>query len=115
MEEVDALRDALRDLFSIYSYTIDKPARGNVRFQGHFLCELEECFDELRQRFEGIGFTPLVREEGGEIALTAIPTVFDPPPSNWRINLVLVLLTIFSTLLVATAAEIANQAETELG
>jgi membrane-associated protease RseP (regulator of RpoE activity) len=115
MEEVDALRDALRDLFAIYSYTIDKPAPGNIRFQGHFLCDLEECFDELRRRFEEIGFTPLIRELEGEVAITALPTVFDPPPSNWRINLVLVLLTIFSTLLVATAAEIANEAETELG
>jgi membrane-associated protease RseP (regulator of RpoE activity) len=115
MEEVDALRDALRDLFSIYSYTIDKPAPGSVSFRGHFLCDLEECFDELRGRFEELGFTPLIREEEGEVALTAIPTVFDPPPSNWRINLVLVLLTIFSTLLVAAAAEIANEAETELG
>ncbi len=115
MEEVDALRDALGDLFAIYSYTIDKPAPGNVRFQGHFLCDLVECFDELRERFEGLGFTPFIREEEGEVVLTALPTVFDPPPSNWRTNLVLLLLTIFSTLLVATAAEIANEVETELG
>ena len=52
MVEVDALRDALRDLFAIYSYTIDKPSRGSVRFQGHFLCDPGECFDELRRRFE---------------------------------------------------------------
>ena len=114
IEEADALRAALSDLFAITSYTIDKPSPGSVRFAGLFLCELVECFDELRLRFEKLGFTPLVRQVEGETIVTAMPVVFDPPSSNWQINLALLLLTIFSTLLVATSAEIANEAETQL-
>jgi len=115
IEEVEALHENLYGLFEISSYTMDKPADGNVMFVGSFLRELDECFDELRERFEALGFTPFIREQEDQIAIIAVPNVFDPPPSNWRINLALLLLTIFSTLLVAAAGEVANQAETELG
>jgi Zn-dependent protease len=115
IEKVDALREELQGLFDVFSYTIDKPEVGNIVFSGTFLRELEECYDELRGRFEKIGFTPFVREQDERIALIAVPIVYDPPPSNWRINLALLLLTIFSTLLVAASGEIANAADTELG
>jgi Zn-dependent protease len=115
IEKVDALREELHGLFDVVSFTIDKPTVGNVTFTGFFLCDLEECYDELRGRFEQIGFTPFVRKQDERIALIAVPTVYDPPPSNWRTNLVLLLLTIFSTLLVAASGEVASTADTELG
>jgi membrane-associated protease RseP (regulator of RpoE activity) len=115
MEEVNTLSTELKGLFTIHSYTIDKPAEGNITFSGSFICDLDKCFDELRQRFEQLGFTPMVREQDGQIVLIAMPMVFDPKPSNWRTNLALVVLTIFSTLLVAAAAEIANEVEGDLG
>ena len=115
IEKVDSLREELHGLFDIFSYTIDRPEAGSITFSGAFLRDLEECYDELRNRFEEIGFTPFVRQQEERIALIAVPVVYDPPPSNWRINLVLLLLTIFSTLLVAASGEVANAADTELG
>jgi Zn-dependent protease len=114
IDDVDALRSELRGLFQVDSYTIDKPRPGTVQFRGVFLFELEQCFDELRTRFETHGFTPLVREDDEGVFLMAISTVFDPPPSNWRINLFFLLLTIFSTLLVAAAGEIAGESSGEM-
>ena len=97
VEDLDALRAELQGLFMVSGYTIDKPRPGNILFRGEFICDLEKCFDELRSRFERHGFTPLVREDEEGISVLAIHTVFDPQPSNWRINLFLLLLTIFST------------------
>ena len=106
IEKVDALREELQGLFDVFSYTIDKPEVGNIVFSGTFLRELEECYDELRGRFEKLGFTPFVREQDERIALIAVPIVYDPPPSNWRVNLVLLLITIFSTLLIGSLHDI---------
>lgn len=57
------------------------------------------CFDDLRERFESLGFTPTIRAENGRTVLTALPFVFKPEKSRWSINLLLFVATIFSTLL----------------
>jgi membrane-associated protease RseP (regulator of RpoE activity) len=113
-EQVEALRRELIDLFALQDVTMDWPQPGFVRFRGRFMCNLADCFDELRARFERHGFTPSIRREGvlpgsedlpassagsqDEIVLLAMPAVFDPAPSRWSINLVLFILTIFTTL-----------------
>jgi hypothetical protein len=109
-EQADALRQATSGLFTITSITIDRPQQGHILFRGQFICDLNNCFDELRDRFEGQGFTPLIRKDEAGLALTAMPYVFDPPASNWLINLLLAALTIFSTLLVATLGELPEAA-----
>jgi membrane-associated protease RseP (regulator of RpoE activity) len=97
---VEALREAISDLFSLTDTTLDYPEPGHVRFRGRFMCELPACYDDLRIRFEQIGFTPMIRREKGGLALIAMPIVFNPPRSNPWINLVLFILTIFTTLYV---------------
>jgi membrane-associated protease RseP (regulator of RpoE activity) len=114
VEEIEALRRELVDLFALQDVTMDWPQPGFVRFRGRFMCDLADCFDELRTRFERHGFTPSVRREellldsegqpdsfamsADEIVLLAMPAVFAPTPSRWSINLVLFLLTILTTL-----------------
>lgn len=105
LEHVEALRRELADLFVVHDTTMDKPESGYVRFRGHFLQDPADCFHELRRRFEQIGFTPLLRAEGEQTAVLAMPYVFDPPPSNWVVNLVLFLATILSTLFIGTSFE----------
>ncbi len=98
LESVDALRGELEGLFSLTDTTIDFPEPGQVRFRGYFICDPADCYDELRQRFEQHGYTPLVRPADYGVMVVALPTVFDPPASNWLINLVLFLITIGTTL-----------------
>jgi membrane-associated protease RseP (regulator of RpoE activity) len=98
LENVEALRGALEGLFSLTDTTLDFPEPGQVRFRGYFICDPVDCYDELRRRFERHGFTPLVRPARPGVMVIALPTVFDPPASNWVINLVLFLVTIGSTL-----------------
>jgi membrane-associated protease RseP (regulator of RpoE activity) len=108
LDQADALRDRLLDLFVLNDVTVDRPQAGQIRFRGRFLCDLDQCYDELRRRFEEHGFTPLVRKEGQQTAVIAVPVVFAPKPSNWRVNLVLLVLTILSTLFVAAFEEVAS-------
>lgn len=105
LEAVAALAQSIGDLFVRHDTTFDWPARGHVRFRGTFLCDPADCFDELRRRFEQYGFTPLIREEAGQMILIGVPVVFDPAPSNWTVNLALFIATILSTLFVAAAGE----------
>lgn len=105
LDHVEALRLALEGLFSITDTTLDFPVPGQVRFRGYFICNPADCYDELRSRFERVGYTPLVRPAEQGVMVQALPTVFDPPDSNWLINLVLFLATIGSTLYVGAANE----------
>lgn len=106
-EQADALRRDVADLFELQSYTLDRPQSGHIRFDGRFLCDLNQCFEELRRRFEHHGFTPFVRKDKGRITLIAAPVIFNPPPSNWLINLALLVGTILSTLFVGAVSEFA--------
>lgn len=105
LDRVEALRSALDGLFSLTDTTIDYPEAGQIRFRGYFICDPADCYDELRQRFERVGYTPLIRPAQQGVMVLALPTVFDPPPSNWLINLVLFLATIASTLFVGALNE----------
>ena len=98
LDKVEALRNSVTDLFSVTDTTLDQPHPGYVRFRGYFIVDSAQCFDDLRERFEKHGFTPMVRQEQGRIALIALPTVFAPKKSNWIINLLLLIATIASTL-----------------
>lgn len=113
-EQAGSLLDDISDLFISESVALDLPEPGFIRFRGRFLCDLSICFDELRDRFERHDFTPMIREEEGELSLIALPHIFDPPPSNWAINLILLMATILSTLLVAAVGEIAANSPAEL-
>jgi membrane-associated protease RseP (regulator of RpoE activity) len=98
-----ALRLEAMDYFDISATALDSPEPGYVRFRGTFRQEIPEIFDELRRRFERLEYTPLVRPDesspnGEQVALIAMPVVFERKQSNWTINLVLFLATIVTTL-----------------
>ena len=108
LESVESLRLELGDLFILTDTTLDWPQPGHIRFRGRFLCDLARCYDELRRRFERHGFTPLIREEGSQTALVALPVVYNPPPSRALINLLLFLATVASTLFVGALNELGS-------
>lgn len=113
LEKVEAMRRGIAHLFMVGDTTLDEPHGGFVRFRGRFLVDSSDCFDEIRGVFEANGFTPTVREEeNGRIAIVAIPQIFNPPPSNWHMNLALFILTVLATLLTGSmyTAETQEQA-----
>lgn len=99
LEKVELLRQRISDLFVVYDTSLDQPNPGYVRFRGLLLQDPAACFDDLRGRFESLGFTPTLRAENGRTILTAIPFVFIEEKPRWVINLLLFIATVFSTLL----------------
>lgn len=104
-EPAHLLQRDIAPFFTVFDITVDWPQPEQIRFRGQFVDDPADCFDEMRRRFEWHGFTPMVRQEGEQIALIALPVVFDPPDSNWLINLVLFIATILSTLYIGAIYE----------
>ena len=100
LEAVQELRNDFTDLFQVSDTTLDDPEPGQVRFRGQFLQNPAACFDELRERFERHGFTPMIKNQNDRAVLIAFPAVFRPRESNPTINLLLLVATILSTLFV---------------
>lgn len=100
LEKAEALRRELADLFEVGDTALDVPAPGYVRFRGRFIQNPADCFDFVKDRFERLGFTPLVREVEGRTAVIAIPAVIKDTPPNWPLSIFLFVATVFSTLLV---------------
>lgn len=102
---VESIREIIHPLFTTVDTTLDWPEPGHFRLRGQFLCDPADCFDDLRAIFERYGFTPMLRQEDGGLALIGLPHVFNPPASNWVINLVLFIVTVISTMFVAALGE----------
>lgn len=99
LDRIEGLRGEIADLFLVYDTTLDFPEKEHFRFRGRFLYPPEECYDDLRRRYERRGFTPLV-EAGDEsrAALIGLPIVFGMSKTRPVINLLLFIATIFTTL-----------------
>lgn len=105
-DKVEKIRHEMAHLFLVGDTSLDVPHPGYMRYRGRFLVDSAECYDELRAIFEAHGFTPLVRaEDNGRIAVIGKPEVFRAKPSDWRINALLFVTTLFSTLLTGSFYE----------
>jgi len=111
LEAVQGLRNDIADLFQVYDTTLDNPEPGHVRFRGKFLIDPAYCFDDLRERFERHDFTPMIQKQDDRIVLIGFPAVFRPHESNRTINLLLLIATILSTLLVGASYAATTQEE----
>lgn len=106
LEAVNAIRQAVKPFFEVADTSLDVPQPGMFRFRGRAVGDLTQDYDHLRPIFESYGFTPILREESGRVALIGLPVVMEQNhTNNWHINLLLVLLTIFSTLFVGVPGE----------
>jgi membrane-associated protease RseP (regulator of RpoE activity) len=98
-----ALRQEFEGIFLPLDTAYNEPESEYVRFRGQFLCAPVDCYDELRRRFERHGYTPLLRGEGKETVVVAMPAVFSPAASSWQLNLLLFVLTVLSTLYIGAS------------
>ena len=95
------LSSAISDLFITNDVTVDYPEPGQVRLRGTFMIDLAEDYELLQERWVQLGYTPLIRrDQNGEACIIAQPGVLEAKPLKWKLNLVLFILTIGSTMLV---------------
>lgn len=104
---IDHLRAALHDLMAVEAVKVlsgdKKPV---VQFTGHLVAgDQNVIFAEIVQRFEALGYTPLLTAGEDEHRLQAMPVVIAGKTGRPWVNYVLFVLTLLSTLFVGTLQE----------
>lgn len=95
---VQQLREQIEGLFHIAD--VHTTPRGDaVMFVGHLADDADQVYDHLRDRLRPLGYTPVLRRQGGSDVVVAQRGVTSVLRSNPLVNLVLFALTLFTTLL----------------
>jgi membrane-associated protease RseP (regulator of RpoE activity) len=86
------------------------PRQNPTMFRGHLAVPPGEAYEQIRQRFETLGYTPLLRQEGEYDVVIAIPYVFQSGSGQmevkrWIPNVILLLLTVVTTTLMGAVLE----------
>jgi len=95
---VSRLRQQVEGLFNITDVRTTDQGEGVV-FIGQLRLNAEAAYGTLRERFNGLGYTPVLRREGNNDVVVAHRGVFAAVRFNPLINLVLLVATLFTTLL----------------
>jgi membrane-associated protease RseP (regulator of RpoE activity) len=98
MDLVSRLRQQVEGLFSITDVRTTDQGDG-VIFMGQLLHDAESVYSALRDRFSSLGYTPVLRREGNTDIVVAHRGVFAAVRFNPLINVVLLVATLFTTLL----------------
>jgi len=105
---VEALKNAVQDVFAVESVTYQEPGP-TVTMRGRLQQDAESAYNLLRERFRLQGYVPILRQERGEHVLHATPAPAVGAMSPPWVHLLLLLATIGTTIWVgaeqaATAA-----------
>jgi membrane-associated protease RseP (regulator of RpoE activity) len=102
-EDLLALGDLLRRNVEDILVVRERQLRGlSVVFGGELLVSPQRALALLETRFKPYGYTPFLREEGGQVWVQALPLAEVAAPARVTWNVVLFLLTCLSTLLAGT-------------
>ncbi len=95
----ERLLPSVRQVMRVADYSSGGGKLGyEARFRGQLVLASEQAYDQLKPAFDREGLTLLLRAEGDTQVVLAAPAI-DVRPSNWRINLILGVLTILSVVL----------------
>ena len=104
------LSGSIADLFFTADVTMDNPEPGQVRLRGRLLIDLDgDTYDKIQERWNPLGYTLLIRrnkDQNGQPMLIAQPGIYEAAPLRWKLNLLLFVLTIGSTMLVGAGEAI---------
>lgn len=110
----DSLRPVVAEVMTIEDVTAGRSEKYTARYRGELRIDSVEAYERVSKVFAQFDHTPLFRTEEGRHVILAMPGVIDPKPSNPWINLVLMVLTVFSAFF--TGALYGYQGpETDLG
>ncbi|MCL4369157.1 MAG: site-2 protease family protein [Actinobacteria bacterium] len=95
----ERLLPTVRQVMRVTDYSSGGGRLGyEARFRGQLVLASDEAYDRLKPAFDREGLTLLLRAEGEAQVVLAAPAV-KVRPSNWRVNLILGILTILSLIL----------------
>ncbi len=107
---VAQLRGAVRDVFAVEDVTygtalVQRQRAGQIlRLRGRLLLAAEKAYKIVAPRFEALEHTALLRREGDQDVIYAMPGVARPTPSRQWVNAVLFVLTVVSVLFTGATA-----------
>jgi membrane-associated protease RseP (regulator of RpoE activity) len=96
---VGLLRSAASQFMHITDTTVGEGQDYAVRFRGRLTMESTAAYRLAAESFRPLGYTPLFRKEGDTHVVLAVAGVIERRPSDARINLVLLILTVLSVML----------------
>jgi len=97
------LATAISAVFCTEQITTSPDSRRAIRLQGRLLADSEQAYATMAEHFQPYGYTPLLREQGGQTLVLAFPGLFTPKPSRDYGAIALFALTAVSVLFTATA------------
>jgi Zn-dependent protease len=99
LEVIASLRSALSVVMRVESHTIHEPPMDLLEFTGKLTCSSDEAFKHIYQSFIAYGYTPMLTERDGKEIVVAKQGIVAPTKSDARINAILLIATIASTVL----------------
>jgi hypothetical protein len=109
---VSRLQAQLSDVLSVRDVRVLEGPDRVVSFSGHLLRDAESAYAALRQRFERLGYTPLLQRQGDSEVVIAQQGVIAPRTVQPWINIALFLATLLSTLLTGAFTEVGQMVTT---
>ena len=98
IDTADLLRSAASQFMHIADTTVGEGQTYAVRFRGRLTMESTAAYRLAADSFRPLGYTPLFRKEGDAHVVLAVAGVIERRPSDARINLILLVLTVLSVM-----------------
>jgi membrane-associated protease RseP (regulator of RpoE activity) len=99
LEVIASLRSALSVVMRVENHTIHEPPMDLLEFTGTLTCPSDQAFQHIYKSFIAYGYTPMLTERNGKHTVVAKQGIVAPTRSDARINAILLVATIASTVL----------------
>jgi Zn-dependent protease len=102
LEVIASLRSALSPVMRVDNHTIHEPPVDLLEFTGKLTSPSDEAFQHIYKSFIAYGYTPMLTERDGKEVVVAKHGIVQATRSDTRINVILLIATIASTVLAGT-------------
>ncbi len=102
LEVIASLRSALSPVMRVENHTIHEPPVDLLEFSGKLTSPSDEAFQHIYKSFIAYGYTPMLTERDGKEVVVAKHGIVEATRSDARINVILLIATIASTVLAGT-------------
>jgi len=102
LEVIASLRSALSPVMRVENHTIHEPPVDLLEFSGRLTSPSDEAFQHIYKSFIAYGYTPMLTERDGKEVVVAKHGIVEATRSDVRINVILLIATIASTVLAGT-------------
>jgi membrane-associated protease RseP (regulator of RpoE activity) len=102
LELIAELRAALSVVMRVENHTIHAAPVDLIEFTGQLTCPSEQAFSHIYKSFIALGYTPMLTQRDGKEVVVAQHGIVEATKSDPRINAVLLVATIASTVVAGT-------------